>query len=272
MSNDLKFEEAFVSTVDEPILLDKLVKIHEDDIEFYNMNYKGKLFCSACKQAALTLRANAKTPHLSTLKNTKHKKGCDFEVKVGTNSQTTNYIENVNNKEQVGRKLDSLLDRMFDVSKDKNKETIGTLKQKNTEDEKLTFEINNKGMVERKAFPRKRIDSLFRKDEDDKGYVMYYGEVFMEIGEVVEKKKESSTYHVVNIKIYILNHNTKKRTYVCSLGIFNENIEPILEKLQFVENNTMYKIAFIGKIKGRKVNGFRLNSCTINHPEFLKVK
>lgn len=273
MSNKLKYESAYYETIEDTLPVEELIEEYNENIIHFSSKYKDKLYCPECKKVKLTMK-KSKSVFLAGFPNDEHGDGCSKIVDIASSKQVKEYVDKVTNKQKINRQLDALLNKMLLHKNEKMKKNkLHSSYDKENYDS--TFEVKEENQVKRKTIPRKRLESLDSKKEADQNYVMYYGEVFLEIDKVeniVVKDnttgEEKYNFDTQKIRIKKINPKTGNKILLCRIEINGYKIEKLKDVLSVVDDDKTYKVALLGKVTKKEIyNNFKLE-----HPEYFILK
>jgi len=179
----MKFEEAYSISHHSNYTIEEIAKIHEKSLETYVTDYKGYFACPECREAKLNF-VNSKPCYFRTEQDDSHNDDCSLKQLTMSAHQTEGFVSNTENKEKIGRQLQSIMTMLLS---DKPTAVRTTRVQSNATSSKKQSSSVSESFRE-KQVPRKRIDTKFRNEDYD-CYKFFYGKV-RAVWEKDEKRPE----------------------------------------------------------------------------------
>ena len=147
--------------------------------------YKGDMRCPECKKArlAFTHKTSKNREYLSKEPSSSHFDNCSYNYDYASKKQIIEYVETMNDN-QIQDKLESALNMLMnrDTSKDIK---INSQVQR---DNPLTIKISNGGNSIQRTIPRKSLNRIDKKYEDE--IFIFYGKVKLKVEPVKQAEQE----------------------------------------------------------------------------------
>lgn len=147
--------------------------------------YKGDMRCPECKEArlAFTHKTSKCREYLSKEPSSSHLDNCSYNYDYATKKQIIEYVGTMNDN-QIQDKLESALNMLMnrDTSKDIK---INSQVQR---DNPLTIKISNGGNSIQRTIPRKSLNRIDKKYEDE--IFIFYGKVKLKVEPVKQAEQE----------------------------------------------------------------------------------
>lgn len=147
--------------------------------------YKGDMRCPECKEArlAFTHKTSKCREYLSKEPSSSHLDNCSYNYDYATKKQIIEYVGTMNDN-QIQDKLESALNMLMnrDISKDIK---INSQVQR---DNPLTIKISNGGNSIQRTIPRKSLNRIDKKYEDE--IFIFYGKVKLKVEPVKQAEQE----------------------------------------------------------------------------------